>query len=346
MRRLKLPTITDIARRSNLSYEDVLRYFYHDLLDPNIADQIELILKASGRGGDSLDSTEPRATTTIGVILPEFIVDDYMAQLLSGVQSGLQGSGYTMTYHGIDMNTALSEANIYYEALFSTRLAEACFIISYTAPSTQAVIRYCEQYDRPYILVDRDFNEDTGQSPAVCLDNRQAIFDAMQYLFQIGHRRIGFITGLLPAPSAYFRLQGYKDALAEAGIAFDPDLVVAGNWQIHTSKQGTEDLLRLVEPPTAVVASNDVMAFSAISTAAQAGYRVPNDLSVIGFDDIEMASRTTPSLTTIRQPIVDMGRTAAEMAVALASGMPLDNPKRRFITELVIRKSTAPPHRS
>lgn len=342
MRHLKLPTITDIVRRAHVPYEDVFRFFYQAPLNGDATAQIQRAISEMAHGMNLFEGIHPWSHKTMGVVLPEFIVNDYTGRLLDGMQEALQPLGYDTTYHGIDSIADPNEAQAYFRGLFSAGLAEVGYIITYTALSTQAVVSFCEQYHRPYILMDRDSEEETGQSPAVCLDNRHAILDAMRYLFGLGHRRIGFITGMLPAPSAYFRLMGYKDALAEAGLPFDPELVVAGNWQVNLSMEGTQRLLNLADRPTALIASNDVMAVSAMSAILGAGYAIPKEMSVIGFDDIEMASYTNPSLTTIRQPMFEMGRLAAEMAVDLAAGKTLLEPKHSFRTDLIIRQSTGP----
>lgn len=342
MRILKQSTISGIVAQTGLSYESVLKFLYEQHSDPGAPDLIRKAAADMGCSDDLLESIRPPAHRTIGIVLPEYIVDDYMGRILSGMTTALEKSGYQATLHSVDMNANVHEAGNYYHALFATGAAEDSFIITYTSGSTKAIIPFCERYQHPYILMDHDFSEDTRTSPSICIDNRQATMDAVRALVNLSHRRIGFITGLLPAPSAYYRLRGYQDALIKANLPFDPDLVVEGNWQVDISAAVTRQLLALKHRPTAIIASNDVMAISAMSEIAGAGLKIPRELSLIGFDDIEMASYTRPSLSTIRQPMVSMGQRAVEVAIMLAEGKPLDDPKILFSTELILRDSTGP----
>ncbi len=286
------------------------------------------------------DHIQPSSRKSIGVFLPQFAVDDYLSRVLSGMATVLEGSEYQATFHILTMDVNPDDAENYYRALFAVGAAESSFIIAYTSPGSNALIPFCDRYQRPYLLMDHDIAEDTGSSPAICIDNRQATLNAMHYLFSLGHRRIGFITGLMSVPSACYRLQGYKDALQEAHLPFDPDLVGVGNWQIHDSVAATEHLLALNRRPTAIIASNDEMAISAMSVILGAGLNIPRDISLVGFDDLAVASYTQPTLSTVRQPMMRMGQKAINVAIALAEGKILAEPKMRFTTELIIRDST------
>jgi LacI family transcriptional regulator len=136
------------------------------------------------------------------------------------------------------------------------------------------------------------------------------------------------------------RLQGYRDVLAEVGLPFDSELVREGDFSQPVGFQETQALLRLQEPPTAIFASNDLMAFGAMDAVKAAGLTIGHTISIVGFDDIFMASQTYPSLTTIRQPMGDMGETALELLITLLEGRTALNLRRELPTELIIREST------
>jgi DNA-binding LacI/PurR family transcriptional regulator len=130
-----------------------------------------------------------------------------------------------------------------------------------------------------------------------------------------------------------------------AGVSVDPELVRIGDYQIADGLHHARDLLRLSDPPTAIVAGNDGEAVGVYQAAAEAGLRIPEDLSVIGFDDLPMAQWSIPPLTTVRQPLSEMASAATEMILTLASGEPLRRQRVELATELVVRGSTAPPSR-
>jgi LacI family transcriptional regulator len=136
------------------------------------------------------------------------------------------------------------------------------------------------------------------------------------------------------------RLEGYRDGLAEVGLPFDAELVREGDFLQLTGFAHTQSLLQLENPPTAIFASNDVMAFGAMDAAKAAGLTIGQDISIVGFDDIFMASQTYPSLTTVRQPMAEMGETAVDMLVALLQGRTVLTLRRELPTELIVRAST------
>jgi len=201
----------------------------------------------------------------------------------------------------------------------------------------------CQRYQRPYVLVDYQDASDLGDALTVEVNNRQSIVNVMDHLFDLGHRRIGFITGNRVHASAQQRLQGYLDALEDAGIAYDEALVGEGNWMHPRAYDVAQNLLNLDDPPTAIVASNDLSAFGAMQAARGLGLEVGSDVSITGFDDIGMASTVTPTLTTVRQPMLQMGHVAAEMLLKASEGQPLDQRHVQLDTELIIRQSTARP---
>src|SRR5262245_56776380 len=162
----------------------------------------------------------------------------------------------------------------------------------------------------------------------------------MRYLLALGHRRIGFITGRMDIACSHDRLRGYRDGLAEVGLPYDADLVREADFSQPVGFQQAQALLQLPEPPTAIFASNDVMAFGAMDAARIAGLNIGQEISIVGFDDMFMASQTYPPLTTVRQPLADMGEVALDMLVTLLQGRTVLNLRRELPTELIIREST------
>jgi LacI family transcriptional regulator len=181
--------------------------------------------------------------------------------------------------------------------------------------------------------------------PAVSAAHTAGADQAMKHLLSLGHRRIAAITGPRPMKATADRLRGYYAALAAAGIMPDPELEIEGNFEINGGVTGTAQLLDLPDPPTAIFAFNDNMAIGAIQTARARGLTVPDDLSIVGFDDLEEAEIVTPALTTIRQPLAEMGRIAVSLLIRLLDNQRLEALHVELGTRLVVRESTAPPRR-
>jgi LacI family transcriptional regulator, xylobiose transport system transcriptional regulator len=193
----------------------------------------------------------------------------------------------------------------------------------------------------PLVVVDPT-GEPLHATPSVGATNWSGGVAATRHLLDLGHRRIAMIGGPRSMLSAQARLDGFRAAMAGAGAPVDPKLVRAGRFSFEEGVKHGRALLRLPDPPTAVFAADDLLAFGLYEAAREAGVRIPADLSVVGFDDIEPALWCGPPLTTVRQPLVEMGAAAAELVLALAAGQDPEHTRLELATELVIRQSTAP----
>lgn len=197
----------------------------------------------------------------------------------------------------------------------------------------------------PIVLVDPT-GDPSGQTPAVGATNYSGGLCATRHLLGLGHRRIGMIGGPEPVPCSRARLSGYRSALEEAGIAADPGLVRHGGFVVQDGRAHAADLLRLPDPPTAVFAGNDLQALGVYQAARTLGLSVPRDLSVVGFDDLPLASWSDPPLTTVRQPLSAMAVLATTMLIDLTAGITPTPHRTELATTLVVRESTAPPRTS
>jgi LacI family transcriptional regulator len=182
--------------------------------------------------------------------------------------------------------------------------------------------------------------------PAVSAAHAAGADQAMKHLLSLGHTRIGAITGPRGWKATDDRRRGYYAALAAAGIMPDPELEVESNFELAGGVTGAEQLLDLPEPPTAIFCFNDNMAVGAMRAARVRGVRIPEDLSIVGFDDLEEAEIVTPALTTIRQPLAEMGRIAVSLLMRLLDNQRLEALHVELGTRLVVRDSTAPPSHS
>jgi LacI family transcriptional regulator len=208
----------------------------------------------------------------------------------------------------------------------------------------QAVRESLVEQKIPHVLISPPKLEPGISS--VYMDDRRAAFDMTQYLISLGHRRIGFIKGLSRHGAAMLRLLGYEDALRSSGIRLNEALVKDGNFRFQSGADAAEQLLRQKERPTAIFASNDEMGAGAVATAHRLGISIPRELSVVGFDDVPYASITWPALTTVHQPIVEMGAAAAGLLIAGIQSKKSDPaglaPSISFQHEMKFRGSTGP----
>src|SRR5712671_1511784 len=182
--------------------------------------------------------------------------------------------------------------------------------------------------------------------PAVSAAHAAGADQAMKHLLSLGHTRIAAITGPRGMKATEDRRRGYYAALATAGLIPDPQLEVEGNFEVSSGVSAAQQLLGLPEPPTAIFSFNDNMAIGAMQTARARAVRVPEDLSIVGFDDLEEAAIVTPALTTIRQPLAEMGRIAVSLLMRLLDNQRLEALHVELGTRLVVRESTAPPRSS
>jgi LacI family transcriptional regulator, xylobiose transport system transcriptional regulator len=180
-------------------------------------------------------------------------------------------------------------------------------------------------------------------TPSVGATNWSGGLAATQHLLGLGHRRIATITGPAQYLCSRARLDGFRAAMDAAGVPVDESLVRSGRFTVEDGLALGADLLRAQRPPTAVVAGNDLQAIGVYEAARRGGLDIPGQLSVVGFDDVEYARWCGPPLTTVRQPLVEMGATAARLVLALAAGEQPDQTRIELATTLVIRESTAAP---
>lgn len=195
----------------------------------------------------------------------------------------------------------------------------------------------------PYVLIDPAAELPNPEVATVGATNWAGGLSAARHLLGLGHRRIAVIGGPVAMLCSRARISGYSAALASAGVEVDPALIHHGNFLHLGGYQAARQLLELAEPPTAIFAGSDEQAFGVAEAARVAGRRIPEDLSVVGFDDLPVSRWFSPPLTTVRQPLAEMGRTAAEMLSAMIDGREPHGRQVELATELIVRSSTAPP---
>lgn len=193
----------------------------------------------------------------------------------------------------------------------------------------------------PVVVVDCDLPEIPVDS--VLTDHRTGGYQATRHLIEQGHNRIACIGGPSNGNPTALRVTGYEDALIEAGIAVDPNLMVTGSYRPESGLRAANQLLSLPDPPTAIFCCSDLMAFGAIHALNRNGLRVPDDVAIVGFDNIELADYTTPPLTSVAQPINEIGTVAASLVLARIHDRDREIQRPVLSTELVVRQSSVRP---
>ncbi len=194
----------------------------------------------------------------------------------------------------------------------------------------------------PFVVIDPLLPLD-ARIPTVSVAHRSGANQAMRHLLELGHRRIAAITGPPGWVATEERREGYHAALEAEGIPLDPKLELEADFDFAPGAEAAAQLLGLPEPPSAIFAFNDSIAIGALRAARERGLRVPDDLSILGFDDVKYAGIAAPPLTTVRQPLADMGRTAVNLLIRLLERQSFETMHIELPTRLVVRESTAPP---
>lgn len=194
----------------------------------------------------------------------------------------------------------------------------------------------------PFVVVDTA-GEPVPGVPTVGSANWNGGLAATRHLIGLGHRRVAVVSGPSDVLCSHARVDGYRSALGEAGVALDPSLVRYGNFFVDGGYQHGRELLTRPDRPTAIFAGSDFQALGVLRAARELGLRVPEDLSIVGYDDLPLTEWIGPALTTVHQPLRDMASTAARMVLDLAEGRTPSNLRIDLAVELVVRESTAPP---
>ena len=334
------PTINDIARLSGVSKKTVSRVINRSpLLNDDTRDRVEAVIKETGY----VPNPQARALALRRNFLIGLVHDNPSAQTVLNVQQGilraLRDTEFEMIVRPVDRGSPTMLADVR-DFLARQRLFGVVLLPPISENDQLAEV--CKELGCRYVRMGSAELDDSHHM--VASNDRQAVADATRFLIKQGHRRIGLITGPHGFRSARERREGFEDALAEAGIKLPRSLVADGNYTFESGIAATQSLLDVSPRPTAIFASNDDMAAGVLLAARQRGLSVPDQLSIIGFDDSPLAARLWPPLTTVHWPMESMARSAALKLIGdmIDDDNDVEEPSL-FISTLVQRGSVAPP---
>jgi len=330
-------TIVDVAQEADVSYATVSRVINNGAhVRP---EKRERVLRAMAKLGFTVNqqarSLRAGRSQVIGLLVHD-LGTSYIGEIIRGIEAELSAASYDLMLYTTHRRKT-KEAT--YVSAITRGMADGLLLVLPRNP--EAYLESLRQRRFPYVLVDHQGIDETG--PAVGATNFQGAYDATQHLLSLGHRRIGFITGQMEMGCSRDRLAGYRAALLAAGIPPDPQWVREGDFFQPDGFAGAQALLALPQPPSAIFASNDFSAFGVMEAVRDAGKRLPDDMSIVGFDDIPQAAQVNPTLTTVRQPLEQMGRTAARMLLEIIGNEARPAARVELPTELIVRASTRPP---
>lgn len=329
-------TIIDVAKQAGVSFGTVSRVINSDIhvkkeTRERVLQTMERLGFVANRQARSLAGGR---SNSIGVLVPD-LGTGYIGEIIRGIDAELSLTNLDLILYTTH-RTASKEAN--YVANLATGMVDGLLLVLPRRPAD--FIGNLTQRKFPFVLID---HQGAGRDcPAVGATNWQGAYNATEYLVKLGHTRIGFITGSMDLGCAVDRLDGYRSALRTQHVAEAPELIFEGDFFQPDGYAGASALLDLPIPPTAIFASNDVMAMGVMDAVRNRGLRIPDDISVIGFDNIPQSELVRPALTTVSQPLEKMGRVATQMLLDLLKNPDQDSERIELPTELVVRESCRP----
>ena len=332
-----MATMKDVAQLAGVSTATVSRALMNpEKVSVSTRKRVETAVLEAGYSPNTLARNLRRnESKTIITIVPD-ICDPYFAEIIRGIEDAAVENDYLVLLG--DSGQQKKRESSFVNLVF-TKQADGMLLLGTDHPFD---VSKAEQKNLPPMVMACEFAPEL-ELPTVHIDNLTSAFEAVNYLAQLGHKRIAQISGPTSATLCQFRQQGYQQALRRAGVTMNPAYSTVGDFTFEAGAQAVRQLLALPEQPTAIFCHNDAMAIGAIQEAKKLGLRVPHDLSIVGFDDIQFAQYCDPPLTTISQPRYEIGRQAMLMMLDLLKGNDVQAGSRLLEAKLVIRGSTAPP---
>ncbi|MGD2039390.1 MAG: LacI family DNA-binding transcriptional regulator [Anaerolineae bacterium] len=327
---MKRVSIKDIAKAASVSHSTVSRALGDSqLVSHDTKERIQRLAREMGYSPDAqARSLVMGRTQTVGVVVTT-ITDPFIAEIVQAIENTAQEHGYSVI---LASSNSEPEREIAAVEMLQSQRVDAVLVTS-----SRIGALYHEHLERlgvPIVLINSHHLQAGTYTYSVNFDNHHGAYLAAQHLVDLGHRRIAYVAAATDHSDNEERAAGYRQALGEAGIVFDPRLVVPGTGSAGGGERALPVLRALPDPPTAACCYNDMTAIGLIKAAQQAGLTVPDDLAVVGFDDIPLARYVCPTLTTIAQPMPDMGQFAMCMILDLVRSEGLED---EIVSDIVVQ---------
>jgi LacI family transcriptional regulator len=333
-------TLDDIATKAGVSVSTVSRVFNKNTTKYRIsAETAERVLQVAKelnyQPNQIARGLRLRQTRTIGLIVPD-ISNPFFAYVVRSIQKAAHKLGYTLVVCDTDESLDLEIEHI---DLLKSKGIDGLIIMPVGQEYGHIEQLLTERI--PIVLLDRCF--DGFETNCVVIDNHHGAYEAIEHLIEHGHRRIAIIQGLPHTYTNNGRLHGYRDALTHHNIPIDENLIVGSDFRKENGYIETKLLLRLEHPPTAIFATSDLITFGALQAISEEGLKIPADISLVAFDDIDFAMSLTCPITAVAQPKESMGEMAVKLLVDHIKGREKKRPKRFVLKpRLIVRASVGP----
>lgn len=331
-------TLKDVAREAEVSVTIVSRVLnnYGSFSERTKSKVLKAVKELNYKPNAIARSLKTKQTKAIGVIISD-VVTFFFTTLVRGIEDVASQSGYSVILCNSD--ESLVKEREYLSALYERGIDG--LIIS-PSPGNDSYLKKLARGGTPLVIVDRRIR---GLRVAtVTVDNESAVYEAVAHLISLGHRRIGIITGLKGVTTSEERLSGYQKALKEHHLPQGPELIKAGDYRTEKAREATEEFLKMKNPPTALLVSNEPMTNGALLALKENKVKIPEEMSIIGFDDPVWAPLTNPALTTVSQPSYCMGTLACQSLLKEIKGIGRSKTPPEGIVlkpKLIIRESCA-----
>lgn len=333
-----MTNIKDVAKLSGVSVATVSKVVNgYPNVAPRTREKVLKVIKETKYFPNSVARGLVKGRSmALGIFLtPGMVSHPYFANVLAGMEEALKGYGYDLIYMA---QVAWGDSEYSFVRHCMSRNVDGVVVFGFQRHDLNLDELIDEEI--PTIFVDIDMNG--RRAGYVCSDNQNSIEQAVDYLYDLGHRNIAFLAGFLDSFVGRMRHEGYLQALEKYNLPYREELIGMTDFTKNSGFSAMQKMLKQNDLPTAVVCSSDMSAIGAIDAIREAGYSVPDDFSVIGFDDIPLVEYLSPPLTTIRQNKELIGKQAIEQLIAIIENKDLIPPTIEIPTELMIRGSCKP----
>ncbi|MDJ0793180.1 MAG: LacI family DNA-binding transcriptional regulator [Woeseiaceae bacterium] len=336
-------SIKEVAELAGVSIATVSRCInYPEKVTERTRAKVQDAIAQTGYSPNTIAQSFRRGRTNLIMVVIPSVGDPFFSALMRGVKRAAQAKGYSVVIEETQSNTMTADE---VSRMLVSNQTDGIVLLGAISPYGTEILSAKSRRNLPIVVGCEKVSPDLADLPSVRVDNVAAASDATNFLIKHGHKRIGMIRGQGSSLLTKDRETGYRTAMREAGLPIGFGWVVEGRMTIPGARHATRDLLNCADPPTAIFCANDEMAIGCLHELRDSGLVVPDDVSVIGFDDIRYAEVTVPPLTTIRQPAEEIGERAIyRICRRIEEGPDVGNSEPQIVPhKLIVRQSVTAP---